>query len=353
MRHVVTRGSAALGALIAFAACDPMMIEGCESTEAIQTYCGFEKPEDLEPLGESRWILVSELGGRDTPGAIVALDPETSETLRLDAEIRPDPSVQQCGPAPASLRPRGFHVSDLDDGGFRLLVVNVTDAQRIERYRIDLVEEEPQLVWQGCVTVPDMYTPNDVAATEGQGFVVSHMYPPPRSTWLTVKFFLGLDTGYAVSWAPEEGWAKVVSSEASFPNGIEYDERSGDVLVGATYGETLSIAKLDGAGGRKLRIPVQSDNITWSEDGRILSVGHTGLPLIGTSGCRSAGGAPCSFPFAVVAVDPQTREQDVIYSHGAGQIPGASVALLHRGSLYFGTVFGDRISRVRLSTSSD
>ncbi len=351
-RTFVSAGTA-LVALMALAACDPMMIDGCESSDTVQTYCGFGKPEDLESLGDSRWILVSELGGGERAGAIVALDPADGEVLRLEAEIAPDAQAGTCESPPSIFRPRGFHLSDLADGGFRLLVVNGSEPQRIERYRVELRDDVPQLMWQSCVTVPGTYLPNDVAATEGNGFVFSHMYPPPRSTWQTVKFFLGLDTGYAVAWSPGNGWQKVPGSDASFPNGIEYDERTGDVLVGATYGQTLSIAKLDGSGGRKLRIPVQSDNITWSEDGRILAVGHTGLPLIGTSGCRGAGGKPCSFPFAVVAVDPQTDEQNVIFSHDAGQIPGASVALQRDGDLYFGTVFGDRISRVRLLSETD
>jgi hypothetical protein len=351
MRDVSRCAGAALFMLAALSACDPMMIDGCASNDQVRTYCGFEKPEDLEPLGESRWLLVSELGGGDRPGAIVALDPESGETLRLEATVTPSMEAEQCGSPPIVFRPRGFHLSDMADGGFRLLVVNGTSPQRIERFRIDLEGGVPRLAWQGCVSVPDIYLPNDVAATEGQGFVVSHMYAPPRSAWQTVKFFLGLDTGYAVAWTPDEGWGKVAESDASFPNGIEYDVEAGIVIVGATYGQTLSIAKLDGSGGRKIRIPVQSDNITWSEDGRILAVGHTGLPLIGTSGCRGAGGKPCSFPFAVVAVDPKTNQQTVIYSHDEGVIPGASVALLHRGDLYFGTVFGDRVSRVQLSSS--
>jgi hypothetical protein len=333
---------------VALTACEPMIIDGCESTTDIKVYCGLDKPEDIEPLGEHPWLLISELGGQETPGNITALNLETDDLVRLSPLLEPDDSFPQCGPPPSELRPRGFHVSDLPDGGFRLLVVNAADGERIERYRVDVATDTPSLIWQGCVAVPDTVFPNDVASTGGDGFVVSHMYNGPRGIWLTAKFLFGLHTGHAAAWDPETGWRKVDGTEASFPNGVEADPATGRIFIGSTYGQTLVAADLAGGNAKAVRIPVQSDNLTLAPDGRILSVGHTGLPLFGTSGCREVYGTPCSFPFAVVAIDPQTLAQEVIFEHTAGLIPGASVALSHQGYLYMGTVFGDRISRVRL-----
>ena len=178
--------------------------------------------------------------------------------------------------------------------------------------------------------------------------VISHMYDPPRSTLHTVKFFLGLDTGYAAAWSPETDWIKVPGTDAAFPNGVEADPATDRVFVGSTYGQVFISADAFGDDARVIRIPVQSDNLTWAPDGRILSVGHTGIPLLGTNGCRTAGGKPCSFPFAVVSIEPETLAQEIIFEHADGLIPGASVALAHGGFLYMGTVFGDRISRVPL-----
>ncbi len=349
MNKVLYAGLLMTVSLIGLTACEPMMIDGCDSTDTIKTYCGFEKPEDLEPLGNTPWILVSVLGNfqrADTEGGVFAINLESEETFRLIANVSPDPSTEQCGGAPDRLRPRGFHVSDLADGGYRLLVVNAAGDQRIERYRIDFLDNRPSMTWQGCVRVPDSLLANDVAATVGDGLVVSHMYEPPRTGWMTVKFMLGLHTGYAVAWDAERGWRIVPGTDASIANGIEYDPKAGKVFVASTYGETLSIADLDGKEAKTIRIPVQSDNVTWSDDGRLIAVGHTGIPLIGTSACRNAPGQTCSFPFAAVAIDPVTLRQEIIYAHSDGLIPGASVALVKDGYIYFGTVFGDRVSRV-------
>lgn len=352
-RIVHVLGALSLSAILA-ACSDPVIIEGCESSDEIYVFCGIEKPEDLEPLGDHPWMLVSELGSfgsNAVPGAIVAVNLETETTIRLAAavsNIDPGSSFPRCGPPPDRLRPRGFHVSDLEDGSFRLLVVNVIDTQRIERYRIDVHRSGPFLTWEGCVTVPDTLSPNDVAALSGDNIVISHMYDPPRTTLHTVKFFLGLDTGYAVAWSPETEWVKVPGTETSFPNGIEADPATDRVFVGATYGQVFISADAFGDDARTIRIPVQSDNLTWAPDGRILSVGHTGVPLLGTSGCRNASGEACSFPIAVVAIDPDSLLQETVFEHGKGLIPGASVALQRGEFLYLGTVFGDRISRIAL-----
>ena len=338
--------------LIGLSACDPIVIEGCESSADIKVYCGLEKPEDIEPLGTHPWLLVSELGSGSVPGNIVALNIETNQLTRLEAVVDSDSTFSQCGAAPPNLRPRGFHVSDLPNGGFRLLVVNAADGERIERYRVDVGDHGPTLTWQGCVAVPETVFPNDVASTGNEGFVVSHMYDGPRSIWLQAKFLFGIHTGYAVTWDRVAGWNKVEGTDASFPNGVEADPGTGRIFVGSTYGQTLVAADVGGGNARTVRIPVQSDNLTLAPDGRLLSVGHTGIPIVGTRGCRRLSGRPCSFPFAVVAINPETLEQEIIYEHTDGRIPGAAVALSHQGYLYMGTVFGDRVSRVRLSTET-
>jgi hypothetical protein len=297
-------------------------------------------------------MLVSKLGSGTVPGNIVALNLDDDSVIRLEATVAEpdaDSAFPRCGPPPERLRPRGFHVSDLADGGFRLLVINVAVSQRIERYRIDVDDAGPRMAWQGCVTVPDMLSPNDGAALSGDRLVISHMYDPPRTTIHTVISFLGLDTGYAVAWSLATGWVKVAGTDASFPNGVEADPKTDRIFMGSTFGQTFTAVKAFGDNARTIRIPVQSDNLTWAPDGRILSVGHTGIPLLCTDGCRDVGGKPCSFPFAVAAIDPDTLATDIIYEHKEGLIPGTSVALSHNGFLYMGAVFGDRISRVPLN----
>ena len=72
---------------------DPMVIEGCASSETVHVICGIEKPEDLEPLGDHPWMLGSELGSANIPGSIVALNLNDETMIRLVATVAaPDPA---------------------------------------------------------------------------------------------------------------------------------------------------------------------------------------------------------------------------------------------------------------------
>ena len=63
---------------------------------------------------------------------------------------------------------------------------------------------------------------------------------------------------------------------------------------------------------------------------RWLGAGHTGFPIYGISKCRDIGDSPCSFPFAIVAFDPKTLKDQVLFEAPTGSIPGASVAALRK-----------------------
>ncbi|MDX2224955.1 MAG: hypothetical protein SFV21_19525 [Rhodospirillaceae bacterium] len=341
--------AAALALGVAACAPPPKLIADCVSSGEITVYCGMEKPEDIAAVPGTPWLLVSVLGSSTTSGQIVALNPSDGSMVRLaptdGGEISGDP-YPRCGPMPVFLKPRGFHLHQAGDGRLILFVVNADSGQHIERYEVGANATGLSLVWRGCVDIPKDYIINDVAALSPDSFVATHMYDGPRTWWSTVRFFLGLNSGYAVTWSPDTGWRKVANSDASFPNGIEADPATGMVYVAATYGETLTVVNVAGGAARTVDLPIQPDNITRAADGRLIAVGHTGIKLIGTSGCRSLGGKPCSFDFAVVAVDPNTLQTTTVYDHRQGTIPGASVALIHDGGIFLGTVFGDRISRV-------
>jgi hypothetical protein len=332
--------------------CSPELIDGCASTPGIDVICGLEKPEDLAHITGTPWILISELGSANSSGNVSAFRIEDHRPVRLQASFEPQNdsgAFPVCGPPPEHIRPRGFHLATDDQGVHRLLLVNAGPPVRIERYRVDTDEATPRLYWEGCVTVPDWLHPNDVASFRGDSFVISHMYTPPMTRLLRAKMFLRINTGYAALWRPGSGWEKVPGSDVAFANGIEADPRSGRIFVAATYGETLTAMSVDGGNKRTVKLSVQPDNLTWSDSGNLVTAGHTGIAMLGTSGCRNMMGTPCSFPFSVLEIDPERLDTRVIFEHDEGLIPGASVALAHAQFLFLGTVFGDRVSRVTLS----
>lgn len=329
------------------AGCDAAQIDPCKDTVGV--ICGIAKPEDIELISGTPWMMVSELGGGAKPGRILLIDPDTNARRVLAEKV---PSVSegsafpQCGPPPEALRPRGFHLSQDQSGSSRLLVVA---GARIERYRVLITPTDVALTWDGCVTVPSEILANDVAALPDGGFVVSHMYDPPRNLMLNLKFVLGLDTGYAAKWTPEAGWSKIPNTDVSFANGIQVDPSTSRVYISSMF--TQRIIAVDPDGSDRIeseRSPIQADNLSWSSDGRLIGAGHTGFPVYGISRCRDIGDAPCSFPFAILAFDKQTLKSETLFESPTGSIPGASVAALKDKKLFLGTAFGDRITQISL-----
>ncbi len=341
------RWSTGLLMVLLLAGCDAAQIDACVPGDTV--ICGIVKPEDIELVPGTPWLMVSELGSGANSGRILLIDPVTN-ARRIIAEKSPvvaaPENFPRCGPAPENLKPRGIHLSKDRAGVQHLLVIA---GGRIERYRADVTETDVALVWEGCVAIPPEILANDVAAFPDEGFVVSHMYDPPRNFWLNFKFVLGLNTGSVAKWLPGSGWSKIPNTDVSFANGIQVDPATSRVYVSSMFTQRIIAVDADGAHRQEsARTAIQADNLSWSPDGRLVGAGHTGFPIYGISTCREIGDAPCSFPFAVVAFDPKTLKDEILFQTPTGAIPGASVAILKDGTLYTGTAFGDRITKVSL-----
>ncbi len=334
-------------AALALTGCDAATIGACAPGSDV--ICGIVKPEDIEIVADSPWLLVSELGGKASPGRIVAVDPTAQARRNLVedpiAAGEPSATFPRCGPPPETFRPRGFHLGR-DTEGERLLVVT---GARVEQFRLGRNGDDLTLTWQGCVEIPPEIAANDVAGFPDGGFVVSHMYDPPRDWTLDLRMFLGIDTGAAMAWTSDGDWQRVPNTDVSFANGIQVDPATGRIFVSSMFTQRVIAVDRDGANRRETaKGPNQIDNLSWASDGRLIGAGHTGVAVYGITTCREAGETPCSFPFAVTAIDPKTMAIDTLFQTPTGAIPGASVAALKDGTLYLGTVFGAQITKVRL-----
>lgn len=329
------------------AACDVGPLASCTASDTV--ICDIQRPEDIELVPDSRWFLVSELGGASTPGHILAIDPVTKERRVLagtDIADAASPDAPQCGPPPAALKPRGFHLSKDGTGELRLLVIAGT---RIERFRVEDPANDIAVAWDGCIDIPPEIQANDVAGFADGGLVVSHMYDPPRTELTDLGFVFGQKTGVAMAWSTDGTWTEVPGTDAAFANGIQVDPKTSRIYISSMFTQRVIGVDRDGGNRRESpRGPAQIDNLSWSDDGRMIGVGHTAVPIYGTRPCRALNGQSCAFPFAVVALDPTSLTPTTLYVQRRGNIPGASVAALKEGILTFGTAFGDRMSRVNL-----
>ncbi len=338
--------------------------------------CDLERAEDLVFLPGSEWFAVSTAAPR-TP--LVFIHAPSRRRVAVAAPLAANGiSLREPGGAPAPVDagaadcdgpPQQFHAGGNDvrrmGREWRLIVLNrsssvSTQPDRIEFFAVRIRGGPPRARWIGCIKVPAAWSLNDVALAADGNVYGSHQFDRPataaaaavtRQQWLD-----GQPTGYAVLWQRNAGWSRVPDTEVSFANGIAVSRDDHQLAVAGTYSKSLVLVDRHSGIARRVALPHTPDNLTTLADGSFLSVGHTGVPVIGVDPCRPADALPCGFPFSVAQIVPGRGDEAprvrVLLEHDGSRIPGASVAAPHDGKLYLGSYFGDRVTVVDAPTGT-
>jgi len=230
-----------------------------------------------------------------------------------------------------------------------LVVVNHGGRESIEFFEIRQAER-PEIEWRGCVEMPEDVSPNDVALFADGGFVVTKFMPTiesigPRALWTMLKIQWGWDSGAVYRWSPGGEVTEIPGSAGSAPNGVAISRDESEIYV-AQWGEAniyrVSLAK-DASKRRREKAPLyhHPDNLTWTDDGRLLVAGQDGSvsQILECGGIESGG---CGLDYGVYAIDPDTFEVDLLFT-GKG---AASVALEVGDDVFVGVFSGDQVERV-------
>lgn len=346
----------------------PEPITSCEAVGDARPLCGWQNPEDMVALPGHTTVIVSEYGGTEgeKSGTLALLDLGTDARIVLfDKDSEPaaagsteDPpwGDDECpGPPGAAFSPHGIHLSTRNDGLLQLLVVQHGGRESVEMFEVNTntgVEDAPvELTWRGCVVAPAGSMLNDVVAGPDDGFFVTHMMDREGSMGPMVSFatssLFGTNVGHVLAWRPTEGFSVQGGSEGPMPNGIQISSDGETLFVNySAQGEVRRIDwKTGEVEGSVMLEPL--DNSTWAPDGRLLVAAALANPFE-MMGCTDLEEGQCPGAFAIVAVDPESLETEVIYEGGPDTPSGAgTVGLwLNDGPLLVGTFAGDRIVRV-------
>lgn len=353
---VAAARAAAGAAALALACSAPPAIEGCRPADGITPVCGFENPEDLVLAPGGSWLLASQWDGaslvawRISDGEKRTVFP-TRGALGESGEATEGAGDCPGPPDAAHFAPHGIDLVAEPLAPPRLLVVNHGAGQRVEIFEVGWAEGAPALWWRGCVPLPGDAFPNDVAGLPGGGFVVTNMMPDATGVGrlpTMVRMLLGMDTGSVLEWTPAGGWRELPGSHGSGPNGVAVSADGADVYFTEWAGRRIVSVRREGAPDRHAaELPARPDNLTWTDDGRLLVAaqeGGAGEVL----GCASLEHGTCAVPFSVFSVDPVTLDSRPLVQHEATAMGAASVALEVGSEVYLGTFAGDRIARMEL-----
>jgi hypothetical protein len=326
-------------------------IESCRPVGAATPLCGFQNPEDLALLPGARHVLVSEYGyvDRAQPGRLSLLDLDTRERRVLFEGGTPRAAgpwgAPDCqGPPPPEFSPHGIDLHPRGDGALQLLVVQHGGRESVEMFEVTDVGGGWHLEWRGCVEALEGDAFNDIVALPDGGFLVTRPLPAGAGLFTFVGAALfGRDTGFVQAWQPTTGFTPVAGTEGRYPNGIEVSPDGKKIFLNQTLGN--EVTRIDRASGQvEARAEVSNpDNSTWASDGR-LWVASLQTSLSEMRQCSELERGSCPMAFAIVAVDPETMETEVLYEGGPGTPSGAgTVGLEIPRGLLIGTFAGDRV----------
>ena len=358
-------------ALLVTLGCGPSteFITTCEPDAGITPICGVQNPEDLVVLPGREWLLFPEFRrlGRTypEPGGLGALRLSDSSTVQIyptaEGPSQTAPTLgwgsPDCpGPPEADeFNPLGMDVTPIGAATAKLLVVNQGGPESIEFFEIDASGNPPQATWRGCVRLPDGVQGNNVAALPKGGFVMSS-YPAgwgltSPSMWLSaIKNLLGMEVGALLEWSAASGWREIARAD---PNGVLVSPDGKSIFYAAPFDDEVVRVSRVGAPGRQAVSVPQPDNLTWTEDGKILAASVRGSIFRMFLDCSDLLSGTCGQEFAVVEIDPESLEAKELIVHQGPPMGMVTVALEVGDRIYLGTAMGDRIAYIDRSVRKD
>lgn len=336
---------------------------GCEPSGDLEYICGPVNAEDLVQLGDSQWLIASGMSGGLGPepageGHLYLVDRERKTYEDWfpgdDPAMRQDEEIFGACPGPVdtgNFSPHGLALSESGGDSYRLYITSHGAREAIEVFDVDASGAEPSVAWIGCVPLAETISSNSVAVLSDGGFITTKMMDPTAPDGFA-GVLSGDITGELYEWHPGGEVQAVPGTELSGANGIALspDERyiyvaaigsreivrydRGEAEPGAGRGvvDVSPLAK------ESVAIAVRPDNLRWSDEGTLYTVGGDFVPP------EECANPPCASGWSVIEVDPDTLEtRRVTGVDASAALQGASTALPVDDEIWIGTYSGDRI----------
>ena len=324
--------------------------QSCDPDGDVQFVCGTVNSEDLVPVPESAWVVVS---GMEADGHLYAADSRDHSVTVLF----PGPTVRQrhntamYGACPGftaeGFRPHGLSLRPGPRGLHTLYVVRHGSRESVEVFELDDSGAVPTLTWTGCVVSPDTVNGNAVVALPDGGIALTNFTRRGDPDVMT-SLRAGETTGEVWEWHPGAGWTVVPGSETSGPNGLEVSRDGQWFYLGVWGSESFMRLSRGQTPVTKevVDLGFHVDNLRWAPDGSLFAAGQGGSAQAVLTDCL--GQQQCSeVTVNVTKVNPDTLEATEVISYPSSELVVAGTAAIQVGDeIWVGAIGGgDRIAR--------
>lgn len=327
----------------------------CKASKGYEFICGPQNAEDLVLVPGSSWIIAS---GMAPGSAIFLIDSKTKSWKDLYPADTPmaRQEMDRYGACPGSPDPNNFithglHLRAGENGHSTLYAVAHGGREAIEVFDVDANGAKPELIWIGCVMLPEGMVANSVASfSDGSLIATVPLYPDKTIS----DAFAGELTGAAYEWSPgDSSFERIEGTELPYGNGIEVSADDSEIYI-VSSGLATVVAYSHSNPARQLRttIPLAfiPDNLHWTDDGNLITAGMVrdypecdSLQKPGEFDLEAF--ASCPRPFIAKAIDPQTMEGiDLAQGPAIQHFSNATMALQVGNDIWVGTFSGDRIA---------
>ncbi len=311
----------------------------CPIDDRDRSICNVPKPEDMAPLANSAWVIVSSYS---TDG-IYRVDTRTRQAANLVPTARVSWNKRAFRDCPGPLGKGGLTAHGIaltNDAAPLLFVINHGSREAIEVYKVR--RRDAALTWVGCVPVPDDVMANSIVRLRSGALVVTSL-GTPKTNFLP-DIVAGRPTGNVRLWSKESGWSLLAHSQGSGPNGLALapDERS--VYVAMSGSREIVRLALDGSQApvRSAQLGILPDNLRWTPEGRLITTGMRYDPEVNS---RCFSGQPCQPQFDIYEI----AADDMAVTNLSGRfesrtMPLTTTALRVGGDLWVSSISGTSIA---------
>lgn len=312
-------------------------------------------PPGVEDIAIDRVARIAFLSSDDRR-ASAAGKPVEGGIYALDLDDIEKPPVLLTGPASGTVpgfHPHGISLHVKPDGTRTLMVVNHknptesfspnADDHAVEIY--DVIENAGavSLDHRRSISLPEITSPNDVAAVGPDQFYITNMIGSETSLGATLEALLGLKRANLVYFDGKS--ARKVVEGLGYANGVNVSLDGQTVYVAETGARRLSAYTRDAATGA-LTLTIDQffgtglDNIDIAPDGAIWIGAH---PKIIDFLSHASDPASLS-PSQIIRVEPQAGgAARTLYADDGSQFSGVATAVEFEGKIIAGPVFDPKL----------